>query len=147
MTNLHSHPREFNQEELLDRLRDFHGHLGPFAILGYRAGVLALRELNASTHFGLHATVRCPDEPPPSCFVDGVQYGTGCTLGKRNIELIPAETISVTVTRNDSGAALTIVPRREMIDTFSSWLDEMNTEQAALDVLELPDAELFEPLE
>lgn len=130
--------------ELLDRLRAFHGHLGPFAMLGYRAGTFALGRLDAPSHFGIRAEVRCPDQPPPSCFADGVQYGTGCTLGKRNIELVPAEEIVLTVTVNDSGASLTVVPRREAIGRFAGWLAQEGDEAAALRVLRMTDAELFE---
>jgi len=145
MSELHSHPREFTREELLDRLRDFHGHLGPFAMLGYRAGLVAVRELELPTHFGLSAVVHSPDHTPPSCFVDGVQYGTGCTLGKRNIELVPDEEIFVTVTGNDSGATLTVVPRRDVVEAFPVWIAEADPETAALRVLDMSDEELFEP--
>ena len=145
MTQLHSHPRDFSREELLERLRDFHGHLGPFAMIGYRAGRLALRELALSTHFGLHAVVHCPPQPPPSCFADGVQYSTGCTLGKRNIELIAADGLSVTVTANESGATLTIVPRREVTALFPDWIAASDPDAAALRVLEMSDDELFNP--
>ncbi len=145
MTELHSHPREFTRGELLDRLRDFHGHLGPFAMLGYRAGRLAVHELGLPTHFGLSAAVHCPPQPPPSCFVDGVQYGTGCTLGKRNIELIVDEEIFVTVTGNETGAALTVVPRREVVEAFPVWIEATDPESAALRVLDMSDEELFEP--
>ncbi|MGI5819232.1 MAG: FmdE family protein [Armatimonadota bacterium] len=147
MTQLHSHPRDFGREELLDRLRDFHGHLGPFAMLGYRAGRLAVRDLGIPTHFGLAATVHCPPQPPPSCFVDGVQYATGCTLGKRNIELIPDDAVFVVVTGNDSGATLTVVPRREVVAQFAVWIEEADPETAALRVLDMSDDELFEPRE
>lgn len=129
--------------ELIDRLRAFHGHLGPFALLGYRAGKLALTRLGAPSHFGIHAVVRCPPQPPPSCFADGVQYSTGCTLGKRNIELVPAEEISLTVTVNNSGASLTIVPRRDVIERFAGWLADEGDEAAALRVLSMAAAELF----
>lgn len=129
--------------ELIDRLRAFHGHLGPFAMLGYRAGRLALEQLRAPSHFGIRAQVLCPPQPPPSCFADGVQYGTGCTLGKRNIELIPAEEITLTVTVNDGGASFTVVPRREVIERFAGWLAEEGDEAAALRVLGMPDDELF----
>lgn len=144
MSELHSHPREFTREELLDRLRDFHGHLGPFAMAGYRASLVAIRELDLPTHFGLNAVVHCPPHTPPSCFVDGVQYGTGCTLGKRNIELVPDERIYVTVSANDSDAALTVVPRREIIEAFPLWIADADPEQAALRVLDMSDEELFE---
>ncbi len=146
MAELHSHARDFSREQLLDRLRDFHGHLGPFAMLGYRAGLLALRELGLPSHFGLRASVRCPDGPPPSCFMDGVQYSTGCTLGKRNIEFVASDEVSVTVTGNDNGASITVMPRRGLVGQFAAWLAEGDPEAGALRVLEMTDEELFEPL-
>ncbi len=133
------------QQELIDRLRAFHGHLGPFAMLGYRAGKLALKRLGAPSHFGITARVMCPPYTPPSCFADGIQFSTGCTLGKGNIELVPSDDVSVTVTVKDSGAAVTIVPRREVMEKFGPWMEEADDETAALRVLAMSDEELFEP--
>lgn len=132
-------------EKLLNSLRAFHGHLGPFAMLGYRAGLLAVRELDAPTHFGVHAKVTCPPQPPPSCFADGVQFSTGCTYGKRNIEMEASDEVALTLSVRDSGAELTVVPRREVIDRFGRWMEEADDETAALRVLEMSDDELFEP--
>lgn len=131
-------------ETLLERMRAFHGHLGPFAMLGYRAGRLALEHLQAPSHFGVSAEVRCPDHTPPSCFADGVQLGTGCTLGKRNIELIPSGRICVTVTVDEGGAEVMVVPRRAVIDRFGPWMAEADDETAARRVLSMADEELFE---
>jgi len=132
-------------EALLDRLREFHGHLGPFAMLGYRAGRVALYELSASPHFGLRARVQCPPHTPQSCFGDGVQCSTGCTLGKGNIEMTPAEEISVTVTVNDTGASLTIRPRPEVVAKFGPWIQQTDDETAARRVAGMRDEELFVP--
>jgi hypothetical protein len=41
----------------------------------------------ASKDFDLAAHVHSPLEPPPSCLIDGVQLGSGCTLGKGNIRV------------------------------------------------------------
>ena len=131
-------------EEILDRLREFHGHLGPFAMLGYRAGKLALYELAVTGHFGLRARVTCPPHTPESCFADGVQYSTGCTLGKCNIEMVPAEAISLTVTL-DEGASLTVTPRREVIEKFGPWMEEADDETAARRVAGMRDEDIFEP--
>ena len=131
-------------DQLLDRLRAFHGHLGPFAMLGYRAGKLALAELNADSHFGLRAHVLCPPRTPPSCFADGVQYGTGCTMGKGNITMEPSDDIELTVTVNDDGRSITIRPRPEVCGSFGEWMQEGSDETAALRVLEMSDADLFE---
>ncbi len=131
-------------EELFDRLREFHGHLGPFAMLGYRAGRLALYELAAPSHFGVRARVECPAHTPESCFVDGIQYSTGCTLGKCNIEMVPAEEISFALTVDESGASITIKPRAEVIARFGPWMEEADDETAARRVAAMRDEELFE---
>ena len=132
-------------DELLARMRAFHGHLGPFAMLGWRAGRLALGELRAPSHFGISALVRCPDHTPPSCFADGVQMGTGCTLGKGNIALEPSEEISLTLRVAADGRSLTIRPRAEVYAQFRGWIAQSSDEAAALRVLEMADEELFEP--
>jgi len=74
-----------NREEILVRIEDFHGHLGPYVILGFRAGQLALRSLGAVGYFDLEARVWSGTKPPLSCFADGVQLGSGCTTGKGNL--------------------------------------------------------------
>jgi len=132
-------------EGLLDRLREFHGHLGPFAMLGYRAGKLALYELAAPSHFGVHARVECAPHTPESCFVDGIQYSTGCTLGKGNIEMVPAEEISFSLTLEESSASITIKPRAQVIARFGPWMEEADDETAARRVAAMRDEELFEP--
>jgi formylmethanofuran dehydrogenase subunit E len=73
-------------ERPLVLLERFHGHLGPYVVLGYRAGKLAQDTLGANA-FKLTADVFTGHEPPVSCFADGVQMGSGCTLGKNNITI------------------------------------------------------------
>ncbi len=78
----------------------FHGHLGPFLILGLRAGLFANHFLDKDC-FNTEAVVETDLKPPCSCFVDGVQVATGCTMGKRNIDLIKGSGLSVTFTKGD----------------------------------------------
>ena len=78
----HSHTDEIPADALL---KTFHGHLGPYVVIGYRMGKVALGELDSEGHFGVSAEVHSPLETPASCLIDGVQIGSGCTLGKRNI--------------------------------------------------------------
>jgi formylmethanofuran dehydrogenase subunit E len=49
-----------------------------------QAGAYARKELAASP-FDLRARVFCPAGTPYTCFVDGVQFSSGCTMGKGNI--------------------------------------------------------------
>jgi len=78
----------------------FHGHLGPFLILGLRAGLFANQVLGKDC-FNTEAVVETDLKPPCSCFVDGVQVATGCTMGKRNIELIKGSGLSATFTKGE----------------------------------------------
>jgi len=71
-------------EDLAD-LQRFHGHLGVYVTLGLRMGSIGRRILGH--HKGLRATVRSRPEPPMLCVVDGIQFSSGCTMGKGNISL------------------------------------------------------------
>ena len=86
----------------------FHGHLGPWLALGMKMGRHALELLRHEGYFGLRVTAEVPDAPPPSCLVDGLQISTGCTYGKRNIEIVPAEQVKVTFADDNSSQALAL---------------------------------------
>ncbi len=76
-----------DREYSIEDLAAFHGHLGPYIVLGYRIG-RHVREHFCSDPFQMKAAVFCEGVPPQSCLADGVQIGSGCTLGKRNIEIV-----------------------------------------------------------
>lgn len=65
----------------LDEVVEFHGHVCPGLVLGYRVSLLTLKELGK----------RAEDEElvaiveNNSCAVDAVQVMTGCTFGKGNL--------------------------------------------------------------
>jgi len=67
--------------EELKRLADFHGHLGPYVLLGYRMGLVARKHFSGK----FYATVFTGTEPPVSCLIDGVQFSSNCTWGKGNL--------------------------------------------------------------
>ena len=72
-----------NKKEL-DRIKKFHGHLGPYVLLGYKMGILAKKKLtNINT-----IKILIPKNPPQSCILDGLQLSTNCTLGKNQIKSI-----------------------------------------------------------
>jgi formylmethanofuran dehydrogenase subunit E len=66
----------------------FHGHIGPFLAVGLRMGLLA-NEAMGRAPLETRAVVKLEPRPPRSCAVDGIQYVTGCTMGKGNIEIEP----------------------------------------------------------
>ena len=69
----------------LDEAIRFHGHLGPYLVLGLLAGELALKKLKAKKYFGLRVKVYGANKRPRTCLIDGLQLSTGATYGKGNI--------------------------------------------------------------
>ena len=74
-------------DETLKQIENFHGHLGPFVVLGYRMGLIANKKFG-NNPFEKKAIVYTGTTPPISCIVDGIQMSSGCTLGKGNIKTI-----------------------------------------------------------
>ncbi|MFH2111986.1 MAG: formylmethanofuran dehydrogenase subunit E family protein [Candidatus Bathyarchaeota archaeon] len=81
--------------ELEEKAIEFHGHGGPFMIIGLRMGLAALDKLDSRGWFGIRCKAYLRWAPPDSCVIDGVQSSTGCTMGKHNIEVEEAGGIAV----------------------------------------------------
>ncbi len=139
----HPKPRTLS-EELLKGAREFHGHRGPFLTLGLRIGLLALRLLNAEGWFDLKCRVGLPLRVPETCLLDGIQFSTGCTLGKRNIEIEEGEEIEVFFEKSDgSQLHIKVRPRtvRHIKEAISRGMKGMMEEAEHL--LKASDEELF----
>jgi formylmethanofuran dehydrogenase subunit E len=96
-------------ESLLRRGVEFHGHGGPFMVIGLRMGLLALEELNVRGWFGLSCVAELEWAPPDSCVLDGIQVSTGCTMGKRNIRVEERkDVISASFTQGGRGATIRV---------------------------------------
>src|SRR2546428_13962518 len=121
-------------------LQRFHGHLGVYVTLGLRMGEIGKRRFG---HYkGLHARVESQPEPPMLCVVDGVQFSSGCTMGKGNIRIVSGENPEVAFAKE--GRTLRVVLRpglRERIDREMS--KEKEVEQSLL-YFRAPESELFD---
>ncbi len=73
----------------------FHGHLGPYLVLGILMGQYALRRLKAKKYFGIEVRVKGVFKKPMSCLIDGLQLSTGATFGKGNIKKLNGRDIRV----------------------------------------------------
>jgi len=73
----------------IQRAVEFHGHLGPFLVIGIRMGNLAKKTLNLNTEnmHKLRVTVGLPLFTPYSCTLDGIQITTGCTIGNQKLRI------------------------------------------------------------
>jgi len=71
---------------ILDKAADFHGHLGPFLVLGVRMSLVGVRELRVKENDEkLRITVMTKDYTPFSCVIDGIQVATKCTVGNKKM--------------------------------------------------------------
>ncbi len=69
------------QEELLNQIQAFHGHLCPGLAMGIRAAEIALREIGA--HSADEEVVAVVETD--MCAIDAIQFLTGCTFSKGNL--------------------------------------------------------------
>ena len=82
-------------EALVEKAEEFHGHLGPFLVLGVRMGLAGLRELKAKRgEKKLRVTAMLNYSVPVSCALDGLQVATKCTLGNKKLRLLDSSGIA-----------------------------------------------------
>ncbi|MGA2774683.1 MAG: formylmethanofuran dehydrogenase subunit E family protein [Candidatus Omnitrophota bacterium] len=81
----------------------FHGHLGPYLVLGLLCGDSAIKKLKANKYFGINVKVWGANKKPQSCLIDGLQLSTGATYGKGNISKFNAKKIKIEVLNNSNG--------------------------------------------
>ena len=141
-TQFQSKEKVEQNEELLLRAIKFHGHLGPYLVLGLKAGLFANKVLGRDP-MKTEALIKIKTTPPESCFVDGVQVSTGCTFGKRNISLIQGKGLDVTFKKNNK--KLTLKLKKEIIEEINSLPSEEEAwENLAKDFYQRKIKELFE---
>jgi hypothetical protein len=125
----------------IEDLAAFHGHLGPYIVLGYRIGRY-VRQHFCRDPFQMTAVIFCKGMPPQSCLADGIQIGSGCTLGKRNIDIVASDDIRCQFSCGERKMVLTPMP----ISFPPSSGDDYSLliEKLAEDMYHMPDASLFD---
>jgi formylmethanofuran dehydrogenase subunit E len=146
-------------DKMIQKVKDFHGHLCPGLTMGVRAAEIALREIGPhSVDEEVVAVVETD-----MCAVDAIQSLTGCTFGKGNLIHRDYGKNAYTFIRRSDGKAIRIIthpdgwppdhPERQALfekvraDTATEverrryW--ELH-EERALAVLNIPEEQLFE---
>jgi formylmethanofuran dehydrogenase subunit E len=119
----------------------FHGHLGPWLAIGYRAGAIARDKLNPKVFHELHCTVRVPNKVPYSCSIDGVQASASCTLGKGNIAIEDSSDFEFVFVSATTKESMKLKLKRSVIDRLLSF---KSIEEAVKYIVGLEDWEIFE---
>jgi len=128
-------------KSLLKEAVKFHGHLGVFLVLGLKAGLYVNKKLGKNNG-EMHACIETELFPPLSCFVDGVQVVTGCTMGKRNIELKNGNSLSVKFVKG--GRQLTLQVKPVLLNGFREISSMNESKEVALSLISKPIEDLFE---
>lgn len=123
--------------EDLQILKRFHGHLGPYVVVGYKMGKIGRQKITGK----IFATVHTGTKRPLSCIIDGIQFSSSCTLGKGNISIVDGGKACATF----AGSVLTIdiMLREEIKKVIDSTMSPENEEKIALDIYRRDDDELF----
>jgi formylmethanofuran dehydrogenase subunit E len=123
-------------EELIP-LKRFHGHLGPYVVIGYRMGKIARERFQGK----MFAVVFTGKQPPMSCLIDGVQFTTGCTMGKNNIFVRDGHLPVVHFIDSSRTLEVRLVDsERERIDGL---MTKHNEEQLSVEILNADEDDIF----
>ena len=102
-------------KEWLEFGQKFHGHKCPAMPNGLRVGAAAMNALGVERtgDSALLAIMDLGDDHCATCFADGVQVITGCTLGKGNIQKTHKGKWAVTLIDKKSKKAVRVSPKAE----------------------------------
>lgn len=128
---------------------DFHGHLGPFLVIGVRMGIIGIREIGLrDNNYGkLRVTAHLKYSIPISCTLDGLQATTKCTIGNQKLKLIDSPNIAAKFTL-PNGKEVTIEINSITYNKLKSQLlSEKNSpkevEHLAQLIASMPEEDLF----
>ncbi|MDD4907861.1 MAG: formylmethanofuran dehydrogenase subunit E family protein [Candidatus Omnitrophica bacterium] len=121
----------------------FHGHLGPYLVLGLLAGEWALKKLKAGKHFGIEVKVWGADKKPKSCFIDGLQLSTGATYGKGNIGKFRAKKICVLIFCSKNNKKVVLSFKEDLVKRLNALKGHRDSEACAARLYKTDPLELF----
>ena len=121
----------------------FHGHLGPYLVLGVRAGELALKKLKVKKYFTISVQVWGATKRPKSCLVDGLQLSTGATYGKGNIEKFPGSRIKMFFRNTRRNNCIELTLRNDVATSLNGLKGHRDSEVYARKLFKVPAKDLF----
>lgn len=107
-------------DKVLESALIIHGHLCGAMPLGFRAGRLALKALNAEREPNMAkvALVETGSAHAAGCFVDGIQLATGCTFGKGLVQKLEYGKWAVTIAIKKDGKAVRVSVKPEAVQAM-----------------------------
>ncbi|MDD1765323.1 MAG: formylmethanofuran dehydrogenase subunit E family protein [Methanomassiliicoccales archaeon] len=118
-------------------LKRFHGHLGPYVVIGYKMGQIGRERIPNR----ISAVVFTGSKRPLSCTIDGIQFSSSCTLGKNNI--VVREENQVKAEFFDEKRLLSVELVEGIRERIDATTTKDNEELVALDLFTASYSELF----
>ena len=124
----------------------FHGHLGPWLVLGLLIGEYGLKKINAKKYFGIDVKVSGLRKKPRSCLIDGLQLSTGATLGKGNIHLNGAKKINITFVNRENHKTVSIGIKNEFLRNLNREMNHKEAEAMARKLFKISSSKIVQIL-
>jgi len=139
---------EANLDNMVQKAADFHGHMGPFLVVGVRMGIVGLQKLGVRRgDDSLSATVFVEPSVPFSCAIDGIQVTTKCTIGNSKLKLgkSPKEISTMFEISGGKRVTVTLNPARlaELRRAILKAMAPERLKEIARVVASMPEKELF----
>ncbi len=131
------------KSNLLNRAVDFHGHLGPYLVLGILAGSLALSKLKTKKYFGLEVKVWGANRKPKSCIIDGLQLSTGATYGKGNINKFDGSLMRIQFHNKLTGRSLELELKENLLERLHCLKGHKDSEEFAKELFKVNPITIF----
>lgn len=132
-------------DKILDDIKKFHGHIGPYVIIGYKIGIIANKLLD-SDPFSKKVKIWTKKFPPMSCVIDGIQLSSGCTFGKGSIVVKNGEFLKTEFSNNE-GKKIQISLKMQIKDDIEQNVAKDNMESYSKKILQMLDSDLFDIIE
>lgn len=135
-------------DSILKKAEEFHGHLGPFLVIGIKMGLVGLGRVEATKGSSLAVTASLPLRVPFSCIIDGLQITTKCTIGNQKLTLRESEKIQAEFKRKDNGQKTVVALNQSTFEKLKSQLlqetlPDEKVRKLAWKVATIPETELF----
>lgn len=131
------------KQDVLARAVSFHGHLGPFLVLGLKAGTFALKKLKAEKYFVIQVAVKGALRKPKSCLIDGLQLSTGATYGKGNIRKLGGRQIEVIFKNLKTSKKLVLKFRKDLLLKLGRLKTHKDSQRCARGLYKVSPQKLF----
>ncbi|MDD5155321.1 MAG: formylmethanofuran dehydrogenase subunit E family protein [Candidatus Omnitrophica bacterium] len=132
-----------NHKISLNEAIKFHGHLGPWLVLGLVMGEYALKKLKANKYFGLKVKVWGANRRPKSCLIDGLQLSTGATYGKGNIRKVSSDKVMVDFSGSGDKRGIVCILNKRLETRLKNTHDHKENEKLAKKIYSLNPGTLF----